>query len=207
MRERRYPLAAARLQRDQARQVAELELRAAQDRQAAAEAVLAEVHTRIATHARRRALLGSADPHQRHERNSGSMLARNGTYAARLRVELNALGLQLRAAQLDLSAAARAVRLGELGLVRAHAEREVLERHHAQFRVAERKAAELAQELEIEDAAQRPRRSSSSGAAASGAGVAARPQSAAARPSEPPAVQTKNEGNPRDLDRLRADPV
>jgi hypothetical protein len=199
MRERRYPLAAARVQRDQARQVAELELRATRDRQAAAEAALAEVHALISAHARRRALLGSPVPHERHD---GLMLARNGTYAARLRVELNGLGLQLRAAQVNVSEAGRAVRLAELALSRAHAEREVVERHHAQFRVAERKAAELAQELELEDAAQRPRGSAWSGAG--GLGPSSRTEAPATRSSDPSAVP---EGNPRDLDRLRADPV
>jgi hypothetical protein len=46
--------------------------------------------------------------------------------------------------------------LAELGVTEAHAQREVVERHHAQFRATERKAAELAQELEAEESRRHP---------------------------------------------------
>jgi hypothetical protein len=66
------------------------------------------------------------------------------------------LEAQLRAATAVVATRQRAVRLAELGVMEAHAQREVVERHHAQFQATERKAAELAQELEAEESRRHP---------------------------------------------------
>jgi hypothetical protein len=152
MREARYPLAAARTQRDVARQVAELDLRSARATLLDAEQALEAARSAVAEHARRRSAVLSAQP----LRCEGSTLARSGAFAARLRAEGTQLAQQLRAAQAILAERARAVRLAELTWIQAHAEREALERHHERFREAERKAAERAYELELEERAARP---------------------------------------------------
>jgi hypothetical protein len=157
MREARYPLAAARTQRDHARQVAELSLRAARDRLAEAQAALETARQRAELHARSRNAALEAHARQGSEQHAGFELTRAGLYAARLRAELSVLSQQLRAAQRSLSVQARAVRLAELAVTQAHAEREVLERHHERFRESERLAHLKAQELEAEELPQRTR--------------------------------------------------
>jgi hypothetical protein len=152
MREARYPLAAARTQRDLARQTAELELRNARAaHQDAAQAVEAAA-ARVAEHARQRTAAMCAAP----LRSEGARLAQSGAYAARLRAQGARLAQQLRAAQAILAERARAVRLAELTWMQAHAEREAIERHHERFREAERKAAERKYELELEERSTRP---------------------------------------------------
>lgn len=146
MRVARYPVAAARIQRDHARQVAELGLREARARFADAEAALEVARVAAEEHARRRsATLAQGQV------ASAAELARSGVYAGRLRVEAEQLGLQLRAAQAILAEHARAVRLAELELTRAYAEHETIERHHERFLAAERRAVERAYELEAEE--------------------------------------------------------
>lgn len=152
MREARYPLAAARTQRDLARQGAELELRNARASQQEAEQGVEAARARFAAHAALRSATMCAAP----QRSEGAALALTGAYAARLRTEGAKLAQQLRAAQVILAERARAVRLAELTWMQAHAEREAIERHHERFREAERKAADRKYELELEERATRP---------------------------------------------------
>ena len=157
MREARYPLAAARVQRDHARQQAEDALRAArsglQDAELALEAVRGACRAHDARRANALAPAGGAG-NGKPSLASAEELARSGVYAARLQIESGRLAQQLRAAQARVTEQARAVRLAEMAWHRAYAEREALERHHARFREAERKAAERAYELEVEERAQ-----------------------------------------------------
>jgi hypothetical protein len=157
MRATRYPLAAARTQRDQAQQVAKIRLAEARARLAQAETGLqAAQATMAAVLAQRSATtlaLPAAYPNggcvRRHA--GAAQIARNGAYAARLQTELNQLTLRIRAEQRSVAEHARAVRLAELTLADAHAQRELVERHHARFREAEHKASEHAAELEAEE--------------------------------------------------------
>jgi hypothetical protein len=157
MREARYPLAAARVQRDQARQQAEDALRAARSGLQDAELALEAVRGACRAHdARRASALLPAPSSQAGKPSlaSAEELARSGVYAARLHVESGRLAQQLKAAQARVTEQARAVRLAEMAWQQAYAEREALERHHARFREAERKAAERAYELEVEERVQ-----------------------------------------------------
>jgi hypothetical protein len=154
MRVARYPAAAARIQRDHARQVAELALRAARGKLADAEAAHEAAQAAAAEHARRRsATLGTGTGTGTLDRAAD--LARSGAYAGRLQLQAKQLAQQLRAAQAILAEQARAVRLAELTFTRAYAEHEAIERHHERFLAAERKAVERAYELEAEERAQR----------------------------------------------------
>lgn len=154
MREARYPLAAARVQRDHARQQAEDALRAARSGLQDAELALEAVRGACRAHEARRASTLGPRPGAQQSLASAEDIARSGVYAARLQVESGRLAQQLRAAQARVTEQARAVRLAEMAWQKAHAERETLERHHARFREAERKAAERAYELEVEERAQ-----------------------------------------------------
>lgn len=146
MREGRYPLAAARTQRKVALEQAEQALREARAQLQVNEAAVEAARTLCAAHAQRRTLLVSSSAH-----SSAAQLAFSGAYAARLQREAAHLAEQLQAALCTLSGQARAVRLAELAWQRAYAEREAIDRHHERFRVAERKAAERADELELEE--------------------------------------------------------
>ena len=156
MREARYPLAAARVQRDHARQQAEDALRVARtglrDAELAVEAVRGAWRAHEAR--RTRALSPQTGTAAGTARASAEELARSGVYAARLQIESGRLAQQLTAAQARVAEQARAVRLAEMAWQQAYAEREALERHHARFREAERKAAERAHELEVEERSQ-----------------------------------------------------
>jgi len=156
MREARYPLAAARVQRDQARLQAEDALRTARNSLRDAELALEAVRGAWRAHEARRAraLSPSEGRAGADSRASAEELARSGMYAARLQIESGRLAQQLTAAQTRVTEQARAVRLAEMAWQKAYAEREALERHHARFREAERKAAERAYELEVEERTQ-----------------------------------------------------
>src|SRR5262245_55498445 len=104
MRVARYHVAAARIQRDHARQLAELGLREARARFADAEAALEVARVAADEHARRRSATLAPG-----ELASAAELARSGAYAGRLQIEAKKLGLQLRAAQAILAEHARAV--------------------------------------------------------------------------------------------------
>jgi hypothetical protein len=144
MRDARYPLAAARTQRDHARQLAQLALRDARDRMREGEAAVEQLRERAKTLQQQRTSREAA-------LTSGLSLARHATFASRLGIEQRSLERQLSAALTTLRDQQRAARLAELALEHAHAERELIERHHADFRTAERKASELVQELESEE--------------------------------------------------------
>jgi hypothetical protein len=160
MREAPYPLAAARVQRDHARQQAEDALRAAKTGLRDAELAVEAVRGACRAHEARRARalspqMGTASgADSGAARASAEELARSGVYAARLQIESGRLAQQLAAAQARVAEQARAVRLAEMAWQKAYAEREALERHHARFREAERKAAERAHELEVEERSQ-----------------------------------------------------
>jgi hypothetical protein len=153
MRETPYPLAAARTQRDQLRRDALAELGTARQQLHAADAALDTVRATVEALRRRRAI---APPVRDGRTHAAAEIAREGAYATRLQRELAGLLLQLKAAEKHASEQRRAVRLAELRVADAHAQREVLERHHAQFRATERKASERAQELEDEELRSRP---------------------------------------------------
>jgi hypothetical protein len=151
MRATRYPLATARTQRDQAQQVAQIRLAEARARLAQAESGLQTAHATMAAVLEQRSATLAAPTAgvRRHDR--AAEIARNGAYAARLRAELNELTRRIRAEQQSVAEHARAVRLAELTLTDAYAQRELVERHHARFREAEHKASEHARELEAEE--------------------------------------------------------
>jgi hypothetical protein len=153
MRETPYPMAAVRTQRDLLRREAVVWLATARSELQLAEAALATAVAALSELQRRR----SAGATQGQQGPAiGSALARHGAYAARLQSQVRGLEAQLRAAAAVVAERQRAVRLAELGVMEAHAQREVVERHHAQFRASERKAAELAQELEAEESRRHP---------------------------------------------------
>jgi hypothetical protein len=157
MRAARYPLAAARTQRDLARQTASRTLAEARARLAQAESSL-----RLA-HAERAALLGERSAtlapevgcQKARTQQRAAELARSGAYAARLQHALAQLETHVQSAQAAVTERARVVRLAELTLTDAHAQRELVERHHERFRQAEDKALEHAHELEAEELQQR----------------------------------------------------
>lgn len=156
MRDARYPLAAARTQREIARQQAEAALHVARNALHDAERVLEAARAACAAHQQRRVRALTPPPTLAHdERMSAPSLARSGVFAARLQRETADLVAQLAAATRDVAKHTRALRLAELAWQRAHAEHEVLERHHERFREAKRKEAERAYELELEEQAQR----------------------------------------------------
>jgi chromosome segregation ATPase len=157
MRETPYPMAAVRTQRDLLRREAVARLATARSDLQLAEATLAAATAALSELQRRRSAGTSAAATKRSEPHAlGSELARHGAYAARLQGQVRELQAQLRAAAAVLAERQRALRLAELSVVEAHAQREVVERHHAQFRAAERKAAELAQEIEAEESRRHP---------------------------------------------------
>jgi hypothetical protein len=151
MREARYPLAAARTLRETARRAAEDALHAARAKHSDAERAVATLQAAVDEKQARRVRTLTPDPTSDRSQRSGADVARSGAYAARLHAELGRLAEQLRAAQATLKEQARAVRLAELAWQQAYAEHEALERHHERFRQAERKAADKADELEVED--------------------------------------------------------
>ena len=153
MRETPYPMAAVRTQRDLLRREAVARLATARSEMQLAEAALATAAAALSELQRRRS---TGATHGHEWRALGSELARHGAFAARLESQARRLEAQLRAAAAVVATRQRAVRLAELGVTEAHAQREVVERHHAQFRATERKAAELAQELEAEESRRHP---------------------------------------------------
>jgi hypothetical protein len=157
MRETPYPMAAVRTQRELLRREAMAQLATAQAELQRAELTLAAARTALNELQERRCadLAPSiSTPHERPSR--GSDVARRGAYGARLQNRALELGAQLRAAEGAVAERQRAVRMAELDLAQAHAQREVLERHHAQFQASERKATERAEELEAEDSRRHP---------------------------------------------------
>ena len=146
MRPARYPLAAARLQRDEVRKAAQERLAAARaEFDAAQRAVDALCVRRDALRAKRSASVNVK------ESQSAAEVARSGAYAARLGREQQQLNQQLSAAERGLLERARALRLAELALADAHVQRELIERHHARFQEEQRKLADREEELEVED--------------------------------------------------------
>jgi hypothetical protein len=143
MRSKPYPLEAARKLRAQAQDVAALELSAARTRLSAAEAELARLAALGSELAERRRGLPAAE--------SGAELALVGVYAARLAREQCAHRTLLQRAAAEAHGCARALRLAELRLSRAYAERELIERHHARFAADARRQAERAEEAELDD--------------------------------------------------------
>jgi hypothetical protein len=157
MRETPYPMAAVRTQRDLARWEAMAQLATAQAELQRAELTLAAAHAALSElQQRRSAELAPAASIEREHPNLGSDLARRGAYGARLQSRARELAAQLRAAETAVTERQRAVRMAELDLAQAHAQREVIERHHAQFQASERKASERAEELEVEDLHRHP---------------------------------------------------
>jgi hypothetical protein len=153
MREARYPLAAARTQREVALQQAEQTLLAARASLRDVEKAADLAAHAAAEHARLRVRAVTPEPTSGVAQLSGQQIALSGLYAARLHQDAGRLAERRSAAQLTVAEQARAVRLAELAWLRAHAEREAIERHHERFRAAERKAAERAYELEAEERA------------------------------------------------------
>jgi len=149
MRPARYPLAAVRLQRDEARKAAHARLGVAQREWAEAQAALDAVS------ARREGLRAMRSASVNVERpgiaQSAAEIARSGAYAARLGREQKQVDQQLSAAARALAERARAVRLAELALSEAHVQRELIERHHARFQEEQRKLSDRKEELEVED--------------------------------------------------------
>jgi hypothetical protein len=158
MRETPYPMAAVRTQRDLARRQAMDQLAAAQVELQRAELTLAAARAALSELQQRRSaeLVPGAASTPREQPKLGSELARRGAYGARLQSRARELTAQLRAAESAVTERQRAVRMAELDLAQAHAQREVIERHHAQFQAGERKASERAEELEVEDLRRHP---------------------------------------------------
>ena len=83
--------------------------------------------------------------------HSGAELARAGAYAQRLTWEQRTQREALQRAAAEAHSCARSVRVAELKLTQAYAEREVIERHYARFAAAARRKAERAEEAELDD--------------------------------------------------------
>jgi hypothetical protein len=149
MRKSRYPLEQVRELRVRTYQEAELELARARGRLHDAEQALAAAQEALATHNAKRS--GVVQPAAGARVVSSQALAWSGAYGARLQADGLKLKERVKAAQATLTAEARALRLAELTWHRAYADRELLNRHHERFLQAEKKAAERAEELEIED--------------------------------------------------------
>ena len=149
MRKGRYPLEQVRELRVRAYQEAELELARARGRLHDAQLALAAAEDALVAHTAKRS--GVVTPEPAANLLSSQALARSGAYAARLQVDALKLRERVKAAKAAMTAEARALRLAELTWHRAYADRELLNRHHEKFLVSERKAAERAEELEIED--------------------------------------------------------
>jgi len=149
MRKRTYPLEQLREIRVRAYQEAELELARARGRLHDAQLALAAAEESLAAHSAKRARVVTPDPSTKMV--SSQALAWSGSYAARLQTDALKLKARVKAAKDALAAEARALRLAELTWHRAYADRELLNRHHEKFLASEKKAAERAEELEIED--------------------------------------------------------
>ena len=154
----RYPLAAALTQREHMQEAAKLRLMEARAAMAQAEAELsAATSAWSALASSRAALLNQANKPSRTRASSrtGGELARDGAYAARLGLELAELAIRVQHARRALADHARSLRLAELHLTDAYAQRELVERHHARFQQAASRARERARELETEELQQR----------------------------------------------------
>jgi hypothetical protein len=149
MRKGRYPLEVVRTQRELTYKQAEHEMVSARGKLHEAQKALTTAQEACRAQAKERSRLVTLDAGDAE--TTGRVLSWTGAYAVRLRDEARKLALLAQAAQTNVAACARALRLAELTWQRAYAEREALERHHERFRAAERKAAERAEELESED--------------------------------------------------------
>jgi hypothetical protein len=149
MRKSRYPLEQVLALRVRTCQEAELELARARGRLQDAQVALAAAEEARTAHAAKRSRIVTPTPEQALV--SAQALAWSGAYGARLQAEAQKLSERLKAAQAAVSIEARGLRLAELTWQRAYAERETLNRHHERFQESERKAAERAEELEVED--------------------------------------------------------
>jgi hypothetical protein len=143
MRSKPYPLEAARKLRAQAQDVAVSELSAARARLSAAEAEQVRLAAAAAELTERRRRPPAAE--------SGAELALAGAFAERLAVQQRAQRELLQRAAAEARSCGRAVRLAELKLSRAYAERELIERHFARFTATARRQAERAEEAELDD--------------------------------------------------------
>lgn len=149
MRKRSYPLEQVLQLRARTYQEAELELSRARGRLHDAQLALAAAQEALAAHSAKRSRVVTPDPAATLV--SSQALAWSGAYAARLQTDALKLKDRVKAAQGVVTTEARAVRLAELTWHRAYADRELLNRHHERFLASERKAADRAEELEIED--------------------------------------------------------
>jgi hypothetical protein len=149
MRKRSYPLEQVLQLRVRTYQEAELELARARGRLHDAQLALTAAQEALAAHSAKRARVVNPEPAGKVV--SSQALVWSGAYAARLQVDALKLKERVKAAQEVVTAEARALRLAELTWHRAYADREMLNRHHERFLESERKAAERAEELEIED--------------------------------------------------------
>ena len=154
----RYPLAAALTQREHLQEAAKLRLLEARAAMARAEAELSAATSAWSALASSRAALLTREaksPSPRGTTRTGAELARDGAYSARLGGELATLAIRVEHARRALADHARSLRLAELHLCDAYAQRELLDRHHARFQQQALRAREYAQELETEELQQR----------------------------------------------------
>jgi hypothetical protein len=149
MRKRSYPLEQVLQLRVRTYQEAELELAQAKGRLHDAQLALAAAEDALKEHSAKRSRVVTPDPSTKLV--SSQALAWSGAYAARLQADGLKLKERVKAAQSVVATESRAVRLAELTWHRAYADRELLNRHHERFLESERKAADRAEELEIED--------------------------------------------------------
>jgi hypothetical protein len=158
MRETPYPLAAVRTQRDHLQKHAVTQLGEARRDLEKAELVRQSAREALGELLRRRSagLSPLSNSSGQLKQRTVTELVRSGAYALRLQGELHALRAQLGAAEDAVQEQQRLLRLAELNVVDAHAQREVVERHHEQFRAAERKTSERTEELEAEEQRRHP---------------------------------------------------
>src|SRR5262245_59066788 len=133
MRAKPYPLEAARQLRARALDAASRALQAARSQLAAAGAERTRLEAAVAELGERRAGL------HRPAGEGGAGLAGAGAYAQRLAGEQLAQREALQRAAAEARSCARALRVAELKLTQAYAEREVIERHYARFAAAARR--------------------------------------------------------------------
>lgn len=149
----RYPLEAARTVRGLA--VDEAEAKLAEANAALAEAVAAVEAAEES--AKAHALQNAAEETERRRREdlgaSGAEMLRGLSFGGRRQREGEALGVGLQKAEAVRDEAERAANGARLALAAANADREVVERHHEDFRKEQKDLREAREEAEAEDLA------------------------------------------------------
>jgi predicted S18 family serine protease len=145
MRSKPYPLEAVRTLRTHALRMAELGLFNARAALTASQERLANAERELVSLLERRVQLSRPGFFR------GAELTRAGAYSIRLRADYDAQRKRVADAKVEVRRCDRGLRLAELTLHQAYIEREVIERHYAEFARQERKKIERALEDEEDE--------------------------------------------------------